>query len=43
MNMMDLATTLFGRSRAEEYIVSTDATTRTYIGTATSDSSDGSV
>ena len=43
MNMMDLATTLFGRSRAEENIVSTDATTRTYIGTATSDSSDGSV
>ena len=43
MNMMDLATTLFGRSRAEENIVSTDTTTRTYIGTATSDSSDGSV
>jgi len=43
MNMMDLATMLFGRSRAEENIVSTDATTRTYIGTATSDSSDGSV
>lgn len=43
MNMMDLATTLFGRSRAEENIVSTDATTRTYVGTATSDSSDGSV
>lgn len=43
MNMMNLATMLFGRSRAEENIVSTDATTRTYIGTATSDSSDGSV
>ena len=39
----ELAARLSGRSRAEENIVSTDATTRTYIGTATSDSSDGSV
>lgn len=39
----ELAAKLSGRSRAEENIVSTDATTRTYIGTATSDSSDGSV
>ena len=39
----ELAAKLYGRSRAEENIVSTDATTRTYIGTATSDSSDGSV
>lgn len=39
----ELAAKLYGRSRAEENIVSTDATTRTYIGTATSDSADGSV
>lgn len=41
--MMDLATTLFGRSRAEENTVLTDATTRTYVGTAVTDSADGSV
>lgn len=39
----ELAAKLSGRSRAEENTVFTDATTRTYIGTATSDSSDGSV
>lgn len=39
----EIAAKLSGRTRAEENIVSTDATTRTYVGTATSDSSDGSV
>ena len=39
----DIASKLSGRTRAETNSVMTDATTRTYIGTATSDSSDGSV
>lgn len=39
----DLASKLFGSKRAESNIVSTDATTRTYVGTATSASEDGSV
>lgn len=43
MDMYELGTRLFGRSRAEDESVLTDATTRTYIGNATSDSSDGSV
>ena len=43
MDLYELGSSLFGRSRAEDDNVLTDATTRTYIGTATSDSSDGSV
>lgn len=39
----DLAAKLSGNTRAEENTVVTDATTRTYIGTATTDSADGSV
>ena len=39
----DLAAKLSGNTRAEENTVVTDATTRTYIGTATIDSADGSV
>ncbi len=38
-----LANALFGGKRAESQEVLTDATTRTYIGTATTDSEDGSV
>ena len=43
MDLYELGSSLFGRRRAEDDNVLTDATTRTYIGTATSDSSDGSV
>ena len=39
----EIAAKLSGRTRAEENIVSTDATTRTYVGTAVTDSADGSV
>lgn len=39
----DIASKLSGRTRAETNSVMTDATTRTYVGTATSASEDGSV
>lgn len=39
----DIASKLSGRNRAETNSVMTDATTRTYVGTATSASEDGSV
>ena len=39
----ELANLLFNRTRAESEQVSTDATTHTYIGTATSDSTNGLV
>lgn len=44
MSRLDtLADALFGRTRAESQSVLTSATTRTYIGVATSDSADGVV
>lgn len=39
----EIAAKLSGRTRAEENTVLTDATTRTYVGTAVTDSADGSV
>ena len=43
MDLDALASQLFNRSRAETQEVMTDATTRTFIGTATADSHDGMV
>lgn len=43
MDLDQLAAQLFNRKRAESQHVLTDATTRTYIGTATADSHDGMV
>lgn len=43
MDFDELASRLFGHRRAESQQVLNDATTRTYIGTATSDSHDGMV
>ena len=43
MDLFDLGSALFGRGRAETDPIDTGATTRTYVGTATSDSADGSV
>ena len=43
MDLDALASALFNRRRAETQEVLSDATTRTYIGTATSDSHDGRV
>ena len=43
MDLDQLAAQLFNRRRAESQQVLTDATTRTYIGTATADSHDGMV
>lgn len=43
MDLDALASALFNRRRAETQEVLSDATTRTYIGTATSDSHDGMV
>lgn len=43
MDLDQLAAQLFNRKRAESQQVLTDATTRTYIGTATADSHDGMV
>ena len=43
VDMGDLASRLFGTRRQETQEVSTDATTRTYSGVATSDSEDGAV
>lgn len=43
MDLDQLAAQLFNRRRAESQSVLTDATTRTYIGTATADSHDGMV
>lgn len=43
IDMENLANALFGGKRAEEQEVSTDGTTRTYMGVAVSDSVDGMV
>lgn len=43
MDLEGLASTLFNSRRAEEQDVTTDATTRTYMGVAVSDSVDGTV
>ena len=43
MDIDSLAQALFGGRRAEEQEVETNATTRTYMGVAVSDSSDGTV
>lgn len=42
-DLYELGSSLFGRRRAEEENVLNDATTHTYVGTAVTDSEDGSV